>query len=345
MSERELFLKDSTWEELLNILSRYDATFYAYGSRAKGRHHAFSDVDLFACGNVNLTLLRSELEESDLPIKVDLQPLERMSSDFFQLIRPDISCIQASSLFTKVEKNSYRHFAYLPRLMGFSVMEEKGTTLIQAGLGSSMFNIACGGELSGAQEIEGHIQSICNHFGNQPFAWWLGGSTRPNDLGKRLINQGFIRETTEYAMIRSLSDMDLSPTLEVWPVETHRELQEFIALLEIYDPSVRPFYERLDPLLSEKERLFVGYEGKLPVSTALLYIDEGVAGLFSLTTKEDCRGRGYGTAMIRSLMGYAKQAGAKEISLSASSDSGYSLYRKLEFETVGIFDCCELAQR
>lgn len=329
---------------LLGILAKYDATFYAYGSRTKERHHPFSDVDLFVCGKIDLVRIRAELEESNLPIKVDIQLLERISSDFMRLIRPDIVCIQPSSLFLKVERNTFHHFAYLPHLLGFSVQQERGTKWIKAGLGSSMFNIACGGEVS-EEKMESHIQSTRQHYNGQPFAWWLGGTTHPNYLGKRLVKEGFVRETTEYAMICSLAGTQVAEAaFSVRQVETIEQLGDFIALLEPYDPSVTTFYGKLKTSqLCKNERFFVGYEGKVPVTTALLYLEEDVAGIFSLTTREDYRGRGYGTAMMRYLMRYAKAAGADFLSLSASSDSGYSIYKKLGFETIGIFDCCELS--
>ncbi len=75
---------------LKSILKKYPYTFKAYGSRAKGSHRKFSDLDLCimeVISNEELFNLQEELKESDLPIKVDVKRwFVDMDKDFRSLI-------------------------------------------------------------------------------------------------------------------------------------------------------------------------------------------------------------------------------------------------------------------
>jgi len=80
------------------ILQKYPYTFYAYGSRVKGRHRKFSDLDLCimeAIDDDDLELLREDLEESDLSIKVDIKRWSvDMNEDFRSLIKQDLERLE-----------------------------------------------------------------------------------------------------------------------------------------------------------------------------------------------------------------------------------------------------------
>ncbi|WP_342259582.1 MULTISPECIES: nucleotidyltransferase domain-containing protein [unclassified Candidatus Tisiphia] len=79
---------------LKSILKKYPYTFQAYGSRVKGSHRKFSDLDLCVMELISdeeLLNLQEELEESNLPIKVDVKRwLVDMNEDFRSLIEKDL---------------------------------------------------------------------------------------------------------------------------------------------------------------------------------------------------------------------------------------------------------------
>jgi predicted nucleotidyltransferase len=70
---------------------------WAFGSRATGvRLKRFSDLDLAIDGNLSLlesARLSEAFDESSLPMKVDVVPLEGMSSEFLQRVERDFSRI------------------------------------------------------------------------------------------------------------------------------------------------------------------------------------------------------------------------------------------------------------
>ena len=96
-------------------------------------------------------------------------------------------------------------------------------------------------------------------------------------------------------------------------------------------------------MLKENEKLFIGYDRGEPAVIASLYVNrEGyAAGIFNLITKEDKRGKGFGTQMMHHLLNYAKNSYLNYACLLASSDSGYRIYQRLVFETLGKFECFE----
>ncbi len=240
----------------------------------------------------------------------------------------------------KIEQNLVGHFKYLPRLLNCEVKLAHGATIINSGLNTSMFNIVCEADLK-----EESIEDVIAEFKGQNFAFWLGPSSRPLNLAQILKEFGFVSETTEHAMMCDLSFLQgssFAEELEIKLVDDERLLQDFISVLEPYDTSVRAFYERLTDLsISEKEQLFVGFKAGIPVVISILYYDGDVAGIYSLLTKEEARGNGYGSEMMRYLLTLAKEKGFAFTSLAASSDDGFRIYERLGFKALGIFECFE----
>lgn len=78
---------------LRSILDKYKHTFYAYGSRVKGTHRKFSDLDVCITdpiSDLDMFYLKEAFEESDLPFKVDVRRWHDMSKDFQTIIQDDL---------------------------------------------------------------------------------------------------------------------------------------------------------------------------------------------------------------------------------------------------------------
>ncbi|WCR58001.1 GNAT family N-acetyltransferase [Wolbachia endosymbiont of Ctenocephalides felis wCfeJ] len=244
-------------------------------------------------------------------------------------------------MLEKIKQNTFGHFKYLPQAAGFRVKVDHTLTIINCGLGSSMFNIVCGDYRTGLEE---KVQSVMDEFRGQPFAWWISPSTKSKALSRKLLEYGFITETEEHAMLCDLTSFESSNNqlIRIGQVLNRDQLEHFIRVIEIYDETARNFYEKLtEPLLNQQEKLFIGYENDIPVVIATLFIFCDTAGIFSLITEENKRGLGYGTQMMIHLMDVARKIGIKYATLSASSDSGYRIYERLGFRTFGQFECFE----
>jgi len=88
-----LHIDSEDFEILRAVLSKFNYTFYVYGSRSKGTQKKFSDLDLCIMdpiSDLNMFYLKEALEESDLPFKVDVRRFNDMSKDFQTIIQKDL---------------------------------------------------------------------------------------------------------------------------------------------------------------------------------------------------------------------------------------------------------------
>ena len=89
-------MKNSHWQIVQEILSKYPYQFFAYGSRVKGTARKYSDLDLCFQERIPWNILshiEEELEESNLPFKVDLVSWDWMSSEFQEIIKGDLTLL------------------------------------------------------------------------------------------------------------------------------------------------------------------------------------------------------------------------------------------------------------
>lgn len=91
----QIYINQEDLEELCSIFKKHlnpQVKVYLYGSRAKGGHRKFSDVDIALEGDVDfktLTFLDMDLEESDLPFMVDVHRVEDLDPDFLEMVKGD----------------------------------------------------------------------------------------------------------------------------------------------------------------------------------------------------------------------------------------------------------------
>lgn len=332
-----------------SILSKYPYTFYMFGSRVKDNTKRLSDVDLCFFEEIPLNIrdhIDEDFENSDLPYKVDIADWNIFDSTFRQLISDDLVCIQASKQLLAIENNTIKHFTYLPQLLGFNIKKTFQTTIVNCSLNSSMFNIVCNTNFLGERNLGLSITKIIESFKGQPFAWWIGPSSKPEHLGKTLKDKGCVKETTEYAMQYSLTNFNegdiASSVMKIVEVNNVDILKDFISILQPYDKNGAALFEKIiDFNIINDEKLFVGYEHSQPVSIGMLCFSNEIAGIFSVLTAENQRKKGFGTAMMNHLLKYAKNNKCMQAVLLASSSEGFSVYEKLGFKVMGKFDCYE----
>lgn len=247
----------------------------------------------------------------------------------------------------QIEANALGHFEYLPMQGGYDVARVDGLTLIRCGLNSSMFNIVYGGvPESGESGVNATIQATIDYYGSQPFAWWVPPSAQSPLLSELLLAKGFTIEADENALCLALYSTLENTGNKALTVEFVRgadQLNDFISVLEVYDPTARTFYESLSAeSLEGAEQLYIGYaEKRRPVCTGVLFINDESAGIFGVITDERERGKGFGTEMMKHLLDEARGQSLKTVTLSASSDSGLRIYERLGFKRLGQFECFE----
>lgn len=91
-------LSDSHWKIIMDLaikpLQHLDCEVYIFGSRARGDNHKFSDLDVLYKSSATIPLskiamIKSDLEDSDLPIKIDLVDENDLAASYRESIEKD----------------------------------------------------------------------------------------------------------------------------------------------------------------------------------------------------------------------------------------------------------------
>jgi ribosomal protein S18 acetylase RimI-like enzyme len=198
-------------------------------------------------------------------------------------------------------------------------------------------------------EVPTKIEEIMGHFQARqaPMFWFLGPTTRPPDLGKRLEAYGLVHERDDPGMAVDLRSFRSHPatasglsiqqvrdatTLRIW-VET------FIVGYEIAGVSVREMLALHATVgLGEDPpwRHYLGCLNGQPVATSWLTLGAGVAGIYGVATRPEARRQGLGAALTEAPLLDARAMGYR-IGIPQSSAMGYNLYRGLGFQDYCVF--------
>lgn len=256
---------------------------------------------------------------------------------------PDIDVSDA------MEANLASHLAHLPeQLEGAVVFHEADLVLVDSGARSDTFNSISRARLHAGQ-VEVRIEWALRHFRSRelPFSWWVGPTSRPDDLAERLTEHRLSYAETESGMWLDLghapSPPPTPPELDIRVVVSEDDLAAYAAVLAAnWDPpdrAVTDVYARaasgtLDR--SSPARYYIGYLDGNPVATSECYLAHGVAGIYNVATLAHARRRGFGTAMTAVALQAARAEGYGMAVLQASDD-GTGIYERLGFTVRGEF--------
>jgi ribosomal protein S18 acetylase RimI-like enzyme len=256
-----------------------------------------------------------------------------------------------SPLLNAAEENLHGHVAFVQRsISSMKVIEDDGLLIIDSGLRSDTFNKVCRARLSEAEADRRIADAISYFVGvSHPFTWWVGPGSRPLDLERRLRDQGLRAAESELGMALELAELpsrvDGPSNLVVRRVRLARELADFSRVLAANwhppDQSAVLFYENAASVLLKEDcamRLFVGYLDGEAVAGSELFVDEKVAGLYSVATRREFRRRGIGSVVAWTVAMEARREGISTVTLQ-SSEEGKSVYTRLGFNV-----CCHFTE-
>ena len=201
-----------------------------------------------------------------------------------------------------------------------------------------------------SENMEEKIKENIDYFKSRktPFSWWVGPTTKPEDLGLHLEAQGLSHECKDHkdrpCMAVELDSLNCNIPkpigLEIELVENISTLNKWVKAL-IYGFGGGGIDERITYWFKAESRIgfdtdfrrfrYLGYLGGKPVSTSLMYLGAGVAGIYCVATLPEERRRGIGTEMTLHLLKTACDMGYK-VGVLGSTDAGYGVYRRIGFE-------------
>ena len=85
-------INEKEYKIIKNILQKYNAKFYAYGSRVKGDFSELSDLDILVKSQKNIIPeLKEKFDTSYLPYIVNFTDADSVDKKFYNLIKNDLT--------------------------------------------------------------------------------------------------------------------------------------------------------------------------------------------------------------------------------------------------------------
>ena len=178
-----------------------------------------------------------------------------------------------------------------------------------------------------------------------PWSWFIGPSSRPLDLQHRIEEYGLTKKHLMPGMAVELESMrDDFTTPSGFVVKQVRDLGVLRDFVDVASQIMNLFMgQTYEFFLYEATAIFdeeiprydyVGYLDDVPVATSILVCSETVAGVNTVCSLPEARGRGIGTEMSMVTLRKARSLGYK-VGVLLSSEKGYGVYKKIGFEECG----------
>jgi ribosomal protein S18 acetylase RimI-like enzyme len=228
------------------------------------------------------------------------------------------------------------------------VEQTESYVFINSGYKTDTFNLVISKKFD-SEDGRLTIAKVCEEFNaaRLPAAWWTCEEVRDAYVSSTLEEQGFIEDEVDMGMVANLDDLpqdiQYPPNLKFRMANSFEEINEFgniiASLFEPPDDFVLPFYQRvgeLDNLENRPLRLLMAYVDNKPVCTSSIFLLRQTASLFDISTLQEYRNRGYGSAITHYTLSYAKKLGARFATLQAAPD-GLNIYKRMGFKETCTF--------
>lgn len=177
-----------------------------------------------------------------------------------------------------------------------------------------------------------------------PMLWITGLSSRPDDLGDRLVAHGFLHERDEPEMAVDLAEMNEdTPTpagLTIAPVYDSGTFARWswvsnagFGVTALAEPAWFDLFSRVGLGPDVPVRHCLGRLDGVPVATCSLLPAGGVAGIFAVATLPQARRKGIGTAMTLTALRDGREDGYR-VGVFGASAMGQSIYGGIGFREV-----------
>ena len=247
---------------------------------------------------------------------------------------------------TAVEANLFAFFQHVRRWPRVELHDDAGCCWTISDLPFPLFNSVLRARFSGDHAdaaIDERIRA-CRERG-VPMLWWTGPSSKPDDLGSRLMERGFFQEPA-YGMAIDLSvetPESMGPPAaiaEITEVASRASLDAWTRVLCDAFAAPQPFGEAFADLAwtigvgeASVFRHFLAMVNGEPAATCSLFFGAGVAGIYDVSTIAARRRHGLGRLITAVALAEARAAGYGTAILHASS-LGVGVYRSLGFQEV-----------
>ena len=253
-------------------------------------------------------------------------------------IQTDVS---NEALVTAIRANLCEFFRYLSKCYPEEHFENKRFTRWHTPVQYPWFN----GVLSSqppSQPDEAFVEDTIQYFrakNVRAFTWWMEPHLSRPDWEPLLSQHGFGFSDNTPGMAADLQELNESAQtvdgLEVRVVADDEALRAWAHIFTLgygmpsdWGPAIYNLAVRLG--LGFPIRNYLGYWKSKLVATSCLFFGAGVAGIYSVSTLPEARGKGIGTSVTLEPLRKARELGYR-IGVLQSSEMGYNVYKNLGF--------------
>lgn len=238
--------------------------------------------------------------------------------------------------------------AVIGRLPGAELGTDADATWVASGRPFESFNHVVAIDMTGSDAaVERRVDELdagLRQRRSVPATWWIGPSTRPADLGRRLTARGFVEADEEYGMAIDLADVP-APDGDVAEVVDAGGLNEFLTIMAgayawAGDARGAAWGELYGLPLAPSERPWthvVVRRGGRPAACASLFTSGGHAFVTNVGTLPAERGAGLGTTATLAVLRVAARLGHRRATLTASR-MGRGVYARIGFREDGVLE-------
>jgi ribosomal protein S18 acetylase RimI-like enzyme len=193
-----------------------------------------------------------------------------------------------------------------------------------------------------ALERVNEILAVFRGLGRE--VWFsLGPSTEPADLAQilkaRRLHNFHNRPFMACDLAKLVTGFPQPPGVSIDAVEDYAVFveQPHPLLKRITTPRKRAIFAAFTRLAQAHPRrhwMFIAEKRSRPVGTAILYLDQGNAGIYDVEVLERFRGRGIGTALLQRVCTFAREQLAR-LAVLAASEQGARFYTRFGFVQTG----------
>jgi len=189
---------------------------------------------------------------------------------------------------------------------------------------------------------EAFIEETIQYFrgkGIDIFTWWMDPPLQASDWKTALSKHGFGFDNDTPGMALDLQTLSVSqPSVEGLEIRETADAESMRVWSNVFtigyglpldwEDTVYDLWVKLDN--DSRMRNYIGYLNDKPVSTSCLFLGGGAAGIYSVATLPEARGKGIGAALTLKPLQDAREMGYR-IGTLQSSDMGFNVYKKLGF--------------
>jgi len=247
-----------------------------------------------------------------------------------------------SALVKAIEASLCQYAIYAGQSPQVELSDQADMLWYSTGIPTPIWNGVLRTELA-PNETDSRIAAVVDYFRSRglPMAWWIGPSTRPLDLDKRLEAQGFFLVGDNTGMAVDLAELEERsasiPGFVIRPVRDSETLKEWahpfgvsFGLPESTSDAGCELVASMGLGPGSQLQNYVGLLNGKPVASSSVFLGADVAGIYNVGTLPDHRRQGIGAAMTREPLYYAREMGYR-IGILHSSPAGFNAYRQIGF--------------